>query len=112
MPEQPSLVGPRARLDRADILIAELDATTKAFAATKPYKAVQVDDPNPLNRRFVIEAVGDVPLAIRVRAGEIVHNTRASLDLLHDRDHGGRLARCESHTTNGARLPQQPRPAQ
>jgi hypothetical protein len=76
------LAGPRARLERADVLIAELDAMSKAFAATCPYRAVQVDDPNPANRRFSIEAVESVPLPIRVRAGEIVHHTRAALDLL------------------------------
>lgn len=82
MPEQPSLAGPRARLDRADALVAELNIATRAFAATRPYRAVQVGDPNPLNRRFVVEAVEDVPMPIRVRAGEIVHHTRAALDLL------------------------------
>jgi hypothetical protein len=82
MLEQPSLAGPRARLDRADALVAELRIATKAFAATRPYQTLQVDDPNPLNRRFVVEAVEDVPLPIRVRAGEIVHHTRAALDLL------------------------------
>ena len=82
MPDHPSLAGPRARLDRAAALIGELEAATKGFAATRPYRAVQVDDVNPLNRRFVIESVDDVPLAIRVRAGEIVHHTRAALDLL------------------------------
>jgi hypothetical protein len=82
MPEPPSLAGPRARLDRADALIAELNEATRTFAATRPYRAVQVDDPNPLNRRFLVEAVEDVPPHIRVRAGEIVHHTRAALDLL------------------------------
>jgi hypothetical protein len=82
MPEEPSLAGPRARFERADALIAELEAATKAFAATRPYRAVQADDPNPLNRRFMVETVQDVPLPIRVRAGEIVHHTRATLDLL------------------------------
>jgi hypothetical protein len=82
MPDQPSLAGPRARLDRADALIGELEAATKAFAATRPYGTVLVPDVNPANRRFVFESVDDVPLAIRVRAGEIVHHTRAALDLL------------------------------
>lgn len=76
------LAGPRARLDRADVLVAELDGLSKAFAASRPYRAVQVDDPNPVNRRFIVESVDDVPLPIRVRAGEIVHHTRAALDLL------------------------------
>lgn len=66
----------------ADELVAELDAISKAFAATRPYRAVQVDDPNPVNRRFVIASVDEVPLSIRVRAGEIVHHARAALDLL------------------------------
>jgi hypothetical protein len=82
MAESPSLEGPLARLDWADALVKELDEATKAFAATRPYRAVQADDPNPLNRRFVVEAVEAVPLPIRVRAGEIVHHTRAALDLL------------------------------
>jgi hypothetical protein len=82
MPEPPSLAGPRARLDRADALIAELNEATRTFAATRPYRAAQVDDPNPLNRRFLVAAVEDVPPHIRVRAGEIVHHTRAALDLL------------------------------
>jgi hypothetical protein len=62
--------------------IGELEAAAKAFAATRPYRAVLVPDVNPVNRRFVFESVDDVPLAIRVRAGEIVHHTRAALDLL------------------------------
>jgi hypothetical protein len=70
MPAQPSLAGPRARLDRADTLVAELSTATRAFAAMRPYRVVRVDDPNPLNRRFVVEAVEDVPLPVRVRAGE------------------------------------------
>lgn len=80
--QEPSLAGPLARLDRADVLVKELGSATRAFAATKPYRAAQIDDPNPVNRRFVIEAVDDVPLPIRVRAGEVVHHTRAALDLL------------------------------
>jgi hypothetical protein len=82
VPDSPSLAGPLARLDRADALVQELTAATKAFAATKPYRATQIDDPNPVNRRFILDAVDDVPLPIRVRAGEIVHHTRAALDLL------------------------------
>lgn len=82
MPEPPSLAGPRARLDRAEALIDELNEATRTFTATRPYRAVEVDDTNPLNRRFIFEAVAEVPLQIRVRAGEIVHHTRAALDLL------------------------------
>lgn len=60
MPEQPSLAGPRARLARADTLVAELNTATKAYDAAVPYG--KVDDPNPLNRRFAVESVEDVPL--------------------------------------------------
>jgi hypothetical protein len=56
MPDQPSLAGSRARLDRADALIGEFEAATKAFAATRPYRAALVPDVNPVNRRFVFES--------------------------------------------------------
>ena len=53
------LAGPRARLDRADVLVAELDGLSKAFAASRPYRAVQLDDPNVSRYHAEIRPAGE-----------------------------------------------------
>jgi hypothetical protein len=47
MPEQPSLAGSLARIDRADELIAQLDAALKAFLLAQPYTVEERPDDNP-----------------------------------------------------------------
>ena len=82
MPDASSLAGPLARIDRADELLGQLDAKLKAFIATRPYTAVEQPDPNPLNRKYLITHIQDVPVPLRVLVGEASHHLRASLDLL------------------------------
>ncbi len=82
MPEQLSLAGPLARIDRADELLTQLDAALKAFIETRPYVVEEQPDPNPTTRAFVITRLHDVPPRPRIIAGEVAHHTRAALDLL------------------------------
>lgn len=55
MPEQPSLAGPLARIDRANELLPHLDAALKAFLQTPPYDIEERPDPNPTTRAFVTD---------------------------------------------------------
>jgi hypothetical protein len=82
MPEQPSLAGSLARIDRADELIAQLDAALKAFLLAQPYTVEERPDDNPAARTFVVTAVREVPARPRIMAGEAAHHLRAALDLL------------------------------
>jgi hypothetical protein len=82
MPDQPSLAGPIARIDRADDLVVALGDALEAFVATKPYTIEERPDENPAVRMFVVTSVRDIPTRPRVIAGEIAHHLRASLDLL------------------------------
>jgi hypothetical protein len=82
MPEQPSLAGPLARIDRADELLSDLDAAVTAFLAAPPYDIEERADLNPPTRMFVVTAVHDVPARPRIIAGEVAHHLRVALDLL------------------------------
>jgi hypothetical protein len=82
MADQPSLTGPLARIDRADELTHQLEASCKAFLATRPYTVEQRPDDNPAVRAFVVTSLHDVPVLPRIISGEIAHHLRASLDLL------------------------------
>jgi hypothetical protein len=82
MPEQPSLAGPLARIERANELLPHLDAALKAFLQTPPYDIEERPDPNPTTRAFVITKLHDVPARPRIIAGEVAHHLRAALDLL------------------------------
>ena len=59
VPDHPSLVGPIARIDRADELVVALRDALQAFVATKPYTVEERPDENPAVRMFVITSVRD-----------------------------------------------------
>lgn len=82
MAVQPSLAGPRARIDRADDLMQQLETACKSFLAARPYTVEQRPDDNPVVRAFVVTSLQDVPVLPRIITGEIAHHLRASLDLL------------------------------
>lgn len=82
MADQPSLVGPMARIGRAEELTYQLDVACKAFLATRPYTVEERLDENPAVRTFVITSLHEVPVLPRIIIGEIAHHLRASLDLL------------------------------
>jgi hypothetical protein len=42
MPDQPSLAGPIARIDRADELLQQLDAELNAFLRSSPYDVEEI----------------------------------------------------------------------
>lgn len=82
VPDQPSLAGPIARIERADELVVALRDSLQAFLATKPYRVEERPDENRAVRTFVVTSVRDIPARPRIIAGEIAHHLRASLDLL------------------------------
>ena len=82
VPEQPSLVGPLARIGRADELLKELDSALTAFLQTSPYDVEERSDENPTTRAFVLTRLHDVPTRPRIIAGEVAHHLRVALDLL------------------------------
>lgn len=63
---KPSLIGPLARLDRADELTLQLTAACKAFLATRPYTIEERHDGHPTTRAFVVMTLGEVPLLPRI----------------------------------------------
>jgi hypothetical protein len=63
MPEQPSLAGPRSRIDRADEVIPELEAGLRAFLQSDPYTIEEHPDDNPAARAFVITSLTNVPFS-------------------------------------------------
>jgi hypothetical protein len=82
MADAPSLIGPLARIERANEHIRHLNDRLVAFVRSRPYTAVPQPDPNPFNRAFLITEVKPIPLQVRVMIGEIPHHLRAALDLL------------------------------
>ena len=82
MPDQPSLAGPTARIDRADELLQQLDAELNAFLRSSPYDVEEIPDPDEQTRAFVLRRLHDVPARPRVIAGETAHHLRSALDLL------------------------------
>ena len=50
MPDQPSLAGPIARIDRADELLQQLDAELNAFLHSSPYDIEEIPDPDEQTR--------------------------------------------------------------
>src|SRR4051794_22499129 len=82
MPDQPSLAGPIARIDRADELLRQLDAQLNAFLGSSPYDVEEIPDPDEQTRAFVLRRLHDVPARPRVIAGEAAHHLRSALDLL------------------------------
>ena len=77
-----SLVGPLARIDRANELTLQLTAVCSAFLVGQPYTVKELPDENPTTRAFIITALREVPLLPRIIAGEVAHHLRASLDLM------------------------------
>jgi hypothetical protein len=82
MSDHPSLAGPLSRIDRADELVTELEASIRAFLSDRPYTVEERPAPNPQARTFVVTSLRDIPARPRLIAGEIAHHLRASLDLL------------------------------
>jgi hypothetical protein len=82
MADQPSIVGPLARIDRANELLTHLDTALKGFIETRPYVVEELPDPNATTRAFVLRKLHDVPERPRIIAGEVAHHLRSALDLL------------------------------
>ena len=93
MSDTPSLAGPLARISRADELSLHLTASCRAFLSVQPYTIEERPDEDPTTRAFVITALSDVPVLLRILAGEIARHLRASLDLMVYQRDGPQLCR-------------------
>jgi hypothetical protein len=74
------LSGVRAKLDRANDCIRNLDSEIKAFL--KPPKSVFGEDKEKASHKFLEHARREVPPRFGVLAGEIAHHLRSVLDHL------------------------------
>lgn len=74
-------LGPRAKLERAKIHLAEFNRLTKAYAASDPYNFVRHIDPDGTHH-LVLESHQPIPIDWCPIIGDIVHNCRSALDFL------------------------------
>lgn len=87
------LKGPRAKVERADKHIAELESTIKGFIDGDPYEVLGEEEAE--TGHLVLRLHEKIPLPSRnisLIAGDAVHNLRSALDLLYCalvKDNGG-----------------------
>ena len=83
LPQRPSLVGPRLKLDRAREHLEELNPKIRAYVKRRPYV---ISDEREAEGEWMIVRWGDVrehpDPCWGVRAGEFFHNLRSALDNL------------------------------
>lgn len=72
----------RAKIERAQKHLGDLDAEIRSFLRTSPYQIVSERDPQTQEVRYCATRVTDVPLTISVGAADILHNLRSALDHL------------------------------
>src|SRR5690242_7924369 len=73
----------RAKIQRAKKLIAELEAETAAYLATKPAKwstSIGPDDAGKLRIEFKMQFEG-APESLITIVGDAIHNLRSALDM-------------------------------
>lgn len=78
----PSLVGVRAKLDRAWEHIETLDAATAEFFESKPYEVVGEFEPDVSEWVVSINPFTEPPPRVPVILGDVLHNLRSALDHL------------------------------
>lgn len=74
------LVGVRAKIERAEKHVGELDSAIDAFFQTNPYRVSQEDDRQLGGIRYVLRVVGTIPVGIPVIVGDVLHNLRSAMD--------------------------------
>src|SRR5262245_16114607 len=81
-PPSVKLSGVRAKIERANQHIGDLEARICAFRGENPYRVVPEADPNSGHRQYIVRVHSTPPLALGLVAGEAVHQLRSSLDHL------------------------------
>ncbi len=82
MTRQPSFDGVRVKVERAKEHIRDLEASVQEFRRIEPYKVVAYDEPDTGDLVFKVEVSAQPPLRWGAIAGDVIHNLRASLDVL------------------------------
>lgn len=75
------LAGVKAKLARAHEHMEAVDAQWRAFGEAKPYTGFSKEGPEP-NEWNCYLSFEDIPIAISVTLGDVLHNLRSSLDHL------------------------------
>src|SRR5260370_26464630 len=76
------LAGIRAKIERANKHISDLDAACGAFCETQEGQITSRMGPNTGERSYYVQFVRDIPLEIACNAGDAVHSLRSVLDHL------------------------------
>ena len=76
------LLSCRIKLDRAAKHFNDLNAEIDAFKDRQPYRAVVDEDSEPAVKIYKLHIVEAIPLKWAGHVGDIIHNTRATLDSL------------------------------
>lgn len=82
IPSMTRMGGPRAKVERAKHHVGELQAAVAEFFETHPYEVIPENDTEAGQRLYKVSKVAPPPDSLSLIAGDIVHNLRASLDLL------------------------------
>lgn len=76
------LIGIRAKVERANNHLSDLDAASRAFCDTQEDQIRSSVNPNTGERTYYGPPDRDVPVEIAIIAGDAVHNLRSALDHL------------------------------
>jgi hypothetical protein len=72
----------RAKLERAEKHISDVDAAIRVFFESRPYVIVAKQDQKTGDYVSYVESVRDVPVNVPLIAGDAIHNIRSALDHL------------------------------
>lgn len=81
-PSSSRLVGIRAKIERAEEHINDLDSRIVAFLKSEAYSVSVEDDPKTDERAYRVHFHSPIPLALSLVAGDALHNLRSALDHL------------------------------
>lgn len=80
--ESTRLIGIRAKIERANEHIQDLEARIQAFRGTNPYGVVAEDDPHSGYRTYKAKVNRPIPGDFSLVIGDALHNLRTALDHL------------------------------
>ena len=72
----------RAKVERAQRHLGDLETEIRSFLRTGPYQIASERDPQTGEVRHCAKSVTEVPLTISAGAGDVLHNLRGALDHL------------------------------
>ncbi len=110
------LTGPRAKVERAKKHFADLEPVIGGFFESSPYEVLPEEDHEAGQMVYKVTKAASPPDAIALIAGDVIHNLRASLDLLFCQlilAHGQQIVQSDSYRiTDTAKLFETARMAQ